>query len=56
MKKASGDYLVFVDSDDFIQKDGLEKLAEIIENSRPIVIMSNTYAYYEEKDYRKKKS
>lgn len=53
IQKASGEYLVFLDSDDFIQEDGLEKLAEIINNARPDIIMSNTFAYYEEENKSK---
>lgn len=53
IQKASGEYLIFLDSDDFIQKDGLEKLAKIINNARPDAIMSNTFAYYDEENKRK---
>ena len=48
--KASGDYLVFLDSDDFLEWNGLAQFAEIIGTSGPDVIMSNIYAYCEEED------
>jgi len=50
IQKASGDYLVFLDSDDFLEWNGLAQFAEIIGTSGPDVIMSNIYAYCEEED------
>lgn len=37
VKKAKGEYLVFIDSDDFIEKDLLKKLAENLENNPDLV-------------------
>ena len=37
VKKASGDYLIFVDSDDYIEKDLLKKINESLENNPDIV-------------------
>ena len=41
---AKGEYLVFLDSDDFIQKDGLEILSNIIEKENPDIIINNYYS------------
>lgn len=40
---STGEYLVFLDSDDFLKKDALEVLSGIIEKHRPEVIINNYY-------------
>lgn len=46
MKNSQGDYLVFLDSDDWFLNNALEILGTILENDDYDVIANNTYAYY----------
>lgn len=48
MEKAKGDYIVFVDSDDFISKDTLSYFASSIKKSHPDVLLTRLTEYYGE--------
>lgn len=41
IKRASGDYLMFVDSDDYIEPDSCEKFIEIVDKSQADIIVGN---------------
>lgn len=47
IKLAKGDYIVLLDSDDFIRENALEILSKIIDARHPEVIISNYYYTYE---------
>ena len=38
LKKISGDYLLFIDSDDYIEKDLLQKINEVVRQDKPDVL------------------
>ena len=42
---ASGDYFIFVDSDDFVAHDLLQKLSCVVDSFSPDVILHETYIY-----------
>ena len=46
LKKATGEYVGIVESDDFIDVDAFEKLYEIAKNENVEVVKSNFYEYY----------
>ena len=46
MQHAKGDYLVFVDSDDFISNTAFRDFARIVEKSRPQVLLTRLTEYY----------
>ena len=48
LKKASGDYILYVDSDDFIEEDSCERFIRLL-NDKPDIIVSN--AREKHKDY-----
>lgn len=50
MEKAKGDYLIFVDSDDFITKQALEYFASVIGRSHPDVLLTRLTEYYGDND------
>lgn len=43
LEKATGDWITFLDSDDWIDKDALEKILNIIDNEHVDIIQSNLY-------------
>lgn len=45
IKNARGEYCIFCDSDDFLEKDALEELDKIIKKSNPDLILYNAYTY-----------
>ena len=48
LRNAKGDYIVFLDSDDFIKENALYNLHHLIlNNNLPDAIVSTTFAYYE---------
>lgn len=50
MEKAKGDYLIFVDSDDFITEKALEYFASVVEKSHPDVLLTRLTEYYGDND------
>ena len=42
---ANGEYLIFCDSDDFIQEDALQQLAEVISATESDLVIYNAYEY-----------
>lgn len=48
IKMAKGDYIVNCDSDDFLEKNALEKIANIISEYNPDIIQYNLHLYYED--------
>lgn len=45
MTEASGQYLVFIDADDFVSKDALNKIKKTVLKYNPEVMIFNTFAY-----------
>ena len=50
MERANGDYLVFVDSDDFISEKALEYFVSCIQKSPPDVLLTRLTEYYSDAD------
>lgn len=48
IRMAKGNYLLFLDSDDFIKKNGLEILNKIVNENDPDIIINNYYYFDEE--------
>lgn len=48
IKECIGEYIVFLDSDDFLKKNALEQLAKIVGGDTPDIVINSTIAYYEE--------
>ena len=46
IKEASGDFLMFVDSDDWIEKDAIEKMINIIKNYKVDIVRCNYNFFY----------
>ena len=55
MKVAKGEYIYFIDSDDFINEDVLEVLYKNLESERFDIIFSN-FSFYNDKTKKEKKS
>lgn len=55
MKIAKGEYIYFIDSDDFIEKDVLEVLYKNLESEKLDIIFSN-FSFYNDKTKKEKKS
>ena len=55
MKIARGEYIYFIDSDDFINEDVLEVLYKNLESERFDIIFSN-FSFYNDKTKKEKKS
>ena len=54
LKEAMGKYVLFLDSDDYVEKDCLSKISKIIKkNKEPSVIYFGYYEEYEGKDHQK---
>ena len=49
LEQSSGDYCVFCDSDDFLEKNALEELHNVISGKNPDLIIYNAYLYQNEK-------
>lgn len=49
LELSSGDYCVFCDSDDFLEKNALEELHNVISSKNPDLIIYNAYLYQNEK-------
>lgn len=47
LNNATGDYVFFVDGDDFIEKDYIEKADRILSKSNTDVMITNHYYYYD---------
>ena len=52
LKNAKGDYILFIDSDDFLRKDMLEKLIETALESNSDITISNYYLYYNKNNFK----
>lgn len=55
IKQANGDYIVFLDSDDFISDMALQNLHDTITAGAKEVIISTTYAYYDTEEETKER-
>lgn len=53
LKKAKGEYILFVDSDDYIEKNMLELLNNIIKSKNPDIIIFNDYIVNEKTGEKK---
>ncbi|VYT80160.1 glycosyltransferase [Clostridium tertium] len=53
LSHAKGDYILFVDSDDFLKEDMVEKMACKAKESQSDIVISNYYLYYEENKFHK---
>lgn len=53
MKVATGDYIAFLDSDDFIMKDSFERLMSYSEQGETDVIIGGVLEYYSQDNIRK---
>ena len=50
IKKASGDYLMFVDADDYVDKDIVKKLLNVIKDNNSDIAVCDLYKQYGEKN------
>lgn len=50
---STGDYITFVDVDDYIEKDMYNKLLKVLEDDKIGIAMCNFFMQYQEKDIRK---
>lgn len=48
IKKSTGEYLFFIDSDDFIELNTIEELYKVSDNGKKDLVMCNYYKYYED--------
>ena len=53
---SKGDYITFVDTDDYLEKDMYKKLIEVFENPTIDISMCNFFMEYLEKDIRANKN
>lgn len=53
LSHAKGDYILFVDSDDFLKKDMVEKMVLKAKESQSDIVISNYCLYYEENKFYK---
>lgn len=51
LKEATGEYVLFVDSDDYIQEDTCERFVSIMGNNRPDIVVGNAYRLEGNKKY-----
>ena len=57
VKRANGDYLIFVDSDDYIEKDLLKRINEVLDNNPDVIryqakdIINNKEKEHKEKEF-----
>ena len=54
MKKANGDYITFLDTDDIWFKDKLEKQVQLFSNENIGLVYGNYWRYNESNFFRKK--
>ena len=47
LQQVTGDYVFFVDGDDFIEKDYIEKADEILSKLQVDILITNHYYYYD---------
>lgn len=55
ISNAQGEYIIFVDSDDFIELDYIEKLLFVIEKEKADIVVSGCNAFKDEKSIKKQK-
>lgn len=48
LERATGEYVIFVDSDDYLEADALEKAVDVIHKSKTDVVMFGFYYHYAE--------
>ncbi len=48
LKKAHGEYIIFIDSDDFVSCDMLEQVDKVISDDNPDMLVFDFYIYYNE--------
>lgn len=53
LENAEGEYILFVDSDDFLKCDMIEKLISTTMETDSDIVISNYYLYYDENKYEK---
>lgn len=53
LKNAEGEYILFVDSDDFLEKEMLEKIISAALSTKADIVISNYYLFYDENNYIK---
>jgi len=53
LENAEGEYILFVDSDDFLEKDMIEKIISTALNTKADIVISNYYLFYDENNYIK---
>lgn len=56
LKKAKGDYIIFVDSDDLINKNSLQIINDVVQNYHPDVILNDPKRFYKAMDDVKDKN
>lgn len=56
LKESTGEYVLFVDSDDYIELDTCEKFLYIIKSNKPDIIVGNAYRINNNKSYLMKHS
>lgn len=53
--KATGEYLIFLDSDDFIEQDSLTNIYKILVNEKPDVLIGVLNKYYDDNNIKRNK-
>lgn len=52
MEAASGEWLTFVDSDDWVTEDYISAMYDVAQKDNAEIVMSSIYYYYENEDYK----